>query len=238
MPTGPRGCASRRRDGELCTQPAIAGTKRCRMHAGKPAAQAKAEGAVVVELRSWGLNLEEVRDPGQTLLQLMTQSAMRAELYAGLLQQAYEAAERLRAAEEQLRNTNPATLPGVESGSIADRERASADLQSIFNSGGVSALIGSKWQSAGGEFGGVFQAEEAIRGLVQLEAAERDRCAGMAAKAVAAGLAERQVRLAEQQGALVAGVIRAVLGDVGVDVGSPEVQRVVSTRLRALAGAA
>lgn len=54
---------------------------------------------------------------------------------------------------------------------------------------------------------------EAIRALVQLEGEERDRCSNFAAKAVAAGLAERQVRLAERQGALIADVLRAVLGD-------------------------
>jgi hypothetical protein len=36
-------------------------------------------------------------------------------------------------------------------------------------------------------------------GLAQLEAQERDRCAGFAAKAVAAGLAERTVRIAEDK---------------------------------------
>jgi hypothetical protein len=54
---------------------------------------------------------------------------------------------------------------------------------------------------------------EAIRALVQLEGEERDRCANFAAKAVAAGLAERQVRLAERTGAMIAEVLRAVLGD-------------------------
>lgn len=54
---------------------------------------------------------------------------------------------------------------------------------------------------------------EAIRALVQLEGEERDRCCRFAEKAVAAGLLERQVRLAEAQGALIADVLRAVLGD-------------------------
>lgn len=54
---------------------------------------------------------------------------------------------------------------------------------------------------------------EAVRALVQLEGEERDRCANFATKAVAAGLLERQVQLAERQGALIADVLRAVLGD-------------------------
>lgn len=54
---------------------------------------------------------------------------------------------------------------------------------------------------------------EYIRGLATLEAAERDRCANFARLAIGAGIAERQVRLAEQQGALMARFLRAVLGD-------------------------
>jgi hypothetical protein len=51
---------------------------------------------------------------------------------------------------------------------------------------------------------------EYVRGLTQLEAAERDRCASMCAKAIAAGLGERQVRLAERQIVLLGEVLRAV----------------------------
>jgi hypothetical protein len=52
---------------------------------------------------------------------------------------------------------------------------------------------------------------ESVRVMVKLEADERDRCAGFAAKAIAAGIAERQVRIAEQQAVILAGVVRAVL---------------------------
>src|SRR5579859_1243022 len=78
------------------------------------------------------------------------------------------------------------------------------------------ALVGR----AEGEFGAIG---EYIRGMAQLEAEERDRCAGFAVKAVAAGLAERQVRLAERQGQLLADVIRKVLDDP--DLGLSREQR-------------
>lgn len=68
------------------------------------------------------------------------------------------------------------------------------------------ALVGRVYT----EFG---TAGEYVRGLVELESQERDRLAGFCVKAIAAGLAERQVRLAERQGALIADVMRAVLGD-------------------------
>jgi hypothetical protein len=54
---------------------------------------------------------------------------------------------------------------------------------------------------------------EYIRGLTVLEGQERDRCASFAAKAIAAGLAKRQVELAERQGALIAELLVAVLTD-------------------------
>jgi hypothetical protein len=238
---GPGGCRARnKRNGALCAGRAILGLDRCRMHAGTTLARAKADGQVVMELHRWGLNSEEVRDPGHTLLQLMTQSAIRVEFYGSLLQQAYEAAERLRGSVDavdvmdQVEGEGPTGLPGVDS--QADRDRATQDLQRIFATGGVSTLIG--YQYAADKAGGVFATGEAIRGLVQLEADERDRCAGMAVKAIAAGLAERQVRLAEQQGALVAELIRGVLSDLGIDPSSPQAMQVVSARLHAVAGGA
>ena len=67
--------------------------------------------------------------------------------------------------------------------------------------------------------GGAVKVGEYVRGLAQLEAAERDRCAGFAAKAVAAGLAERQVRLAEKQAEIVIKAVEAALEAAGVPVG-------------------
>lgn len=236
-------CAKSRSNGQPCQAQAVSGTDACRVHSGRPLDEHKAKGAVVVELSRWGIH-DKTLDPGITLLQLMTQSFQRARLYGELLEEAYEAAERLQAAQDELSNTSPSTLPGAEQ-SVADRERASADLQRIFNTGGVSALVGHTYASSGGEFGGVFASGEAIRGLVQLEAQERDRAAGMAAKAVAAGLATRQVELAESQALQVVDVLRGSLAELArmlaageittVDPSDPTVLRVVSGRLRALA---
>lgn len=86
-----------------------------------------------------------------------------------------------------------------------------------------------------GEFGPVG---EYIRGLVALEAQERDRCAAMAAKAVAAGLATRQVELAERQGALIADVLRAVLADPALGLSERQQQAVPGAIRRHLAIAA
>jgi hypothetical protein len=216
-------CSKRKQDGDPCSAQAVAGTDACRSHAGRPLAEQKARGAVAVEVSKWGLG-DKTLDPGITLLRLMTQSVRRAELYGQLLEQAYDAAERLRAAEVD-------DLP-PHADSFSDRDRARQDLARVFATGGVSALIGHTYAGNGED--GVFASGEAIRGLVQLEAQERDRAALMAAKAAAAGIAKRQIELAEEQGRLVATVIRAVLVDLGHDLSDPDVLRVVSTQLRAL----
>ncbi len=74
-------------------------------------------------------------------------------------------------------------------------------------------LVGATFVAAGED---AVKSGEYIRGLVQLEAQERDRCAGFAAKAIAAGLAERQVRLAERQGEMIAAVLSAVMADAAL----------------------
>lgn len=81
---------------------------------------------------------------------------------------------------------------------------------------------------------------EYIRGLAQLEADERDRCANFSRLAIAAGIAERQIKLAEQQGALMAQFMRAVLGDAELEL-TPEqrakVPAVMNRHLAALPAA-
>lgn len=57
---------------------------------------------------------------------------------------------------------------------------------------------------------GVYASGEAIRGLAQLEAAERDRCVRYAKTAHDMGIADQQVKLAEQQGQMLALVVRRV----------------------------
>jgi hypothetical protein len=227
-------CTKRRTDGEPCQRNAIAGTDACPKHVGTDLATAKAKGAVVVELSKWGLT-DRTLDPGETLLRLMTQAVYRAEHYSRLLEEAYEAAERLRVADDASMHDLP---PNADT--RADRDRAVQDLARVFATGGIAALIGHTY-SADKE-GGVFATGEAIRGLVQLEAQERDRAAMFATKALAAGIAERQVRLAESQGALLAergrAYIAGVIDALGLDqaAAAPVMQRLFADMLRSLAG--
>jgi hypothetical protein len=60
---------------------------------------------------------------------------------------------------------------------------------------------------------------EAVRGLADLEAKERERCANFATKAIATGLAERTVRVAERQGQLMVEMVQTALREVEL---SPE----------------
>lgn len=189
-----------KRTGGLCGANVLTGTKACGRHSGKSKSKAKAEGAIVVELHRWGL-ADATADPGETLLRLVTQSAARVTLYAGLLEEAFDAAERLRAAESV-----------VDGGDLAHTARL--DLERVFNHGGVAALIGHTY--AGTQTSGVIATGEAIRGLAKLEAEERDRCANFSTKAIAAGLAERQVRLAERQGVMLAAVIGKLVDGLGL----------------------
>ena len=91
-----------------------------------------------------------------------------------------------------------------------------------------------------GEFPGTDTKRAAeVNVWVQLWMAQRAHLVKVAKEAIGAGLEERKVRLAEQQGAMLAGVIKAILGDLDL---SPEQQAKVATvvpmRLRAVAPAA
>jgi hypothetical protein len=81
---------------------------------------------------------------------------------------------------------------------------------------GVGALIGHEY--ALDHDGVKVPVKEAIRGLVELEGIERDRCATMASKAVAAGLAELEVRLHIRQQQMLADVLRSVVAHPALEL--------------------
>lgn len=179
-----------------CHGRVIPGSKpgRCAMHIRKTT-HAKAH--VRAELAHWTVG-DAKDDPAETLLRLITQSRVRAEFYATLLGEAYEAAERIAAAE----TTGDTTLT----------EDARRDLDVVLQTGGVAALIG-KTYSAAGKDGHIFASGEAVRGLAKLEADERDRCANFCRLAISAGIAERQVRVAERLADTLQEVLLGALDD-------------------------
>lgn len=93
------------------------------------------------------------------------------------------------------------------------------DFPERFAGAGVAALIGHRFAAT--MTGGRVEVGEAIRGLVELEAAERDRCARFAKLALDAGIEERRVRLAERQVDTLDAVLRAALRMAGL---GPELQ--------------
>lgn len=106
------------------------------------------------------------------------------------------------------------TLLRLLSQSRARVEMYAARLETqVVEHGGdiVAAMVADSYVVS--DSGALQKVGEYIRGLAQLEADERDRCAQFARLAIAAGLAERQVRVAEQQGAMIASLLRAVLSD-------------------------
>lgn len=220
-------CTARKANGDPCKGWRIAGSDKCRRHLPNPLARANA--AVRAEVIRWGPGDPHI-DPGEVLLRLVSQSAARAEHYAQLLQEAYDAAERLKRAHEARDLIEvPPEKEYDDEGKLLDPpaavQQAVADLERIFNLGGVAALVGNTYSSSNS--GSLFATGEALRGLAKLEAEERDRCANFAAKAVAAGLAARQVKLAEdtarEQGRVIAQLLRAVMGDA--ELGLSEEQR-------------
>ena len=89
----------------------------------------------------------------------------------------------------------------------------------------------------GGEFPGLDVTHKAAVNIwVDLWQRERKHLMDVCKVAIAAGIEERKVRLAEQQGALLAGVIKSILGDLNL---TPEqaakVPEVVPRHLRSVA---
>jgi hypothetical protein len=156
-----------RREG--CAKWAIKGGTVCEKHGGaNPAVRANAQ--IRHEVSRWTLG-EAVDDPGETLLRLITQSRMRADL--------------LSAEVERLLNTSAKSL--------------------------TDTLTGESW-GEGGKSG------EYVRSIVEMESAERDRCANFCRLAIQAGLAERMVKVAERQAETAARALSAGLEAIGASV--------------------
>lgn len=194
-----------------CHGVAITGTDACRMHAGVPLDVAKARGAAVITAFSALGGVPQV-DPGYAVLASLHLSWLRLHLYASLLEQQVEEAQGDSAGEFVL----SATPGGVEGQPSA---------------AGVAGLVGHTYSAD--KMAGIFASGEAVRALVGLEAQERDRVVKFAKVAHDMGIAEREVRLAESQGQLLATVVRNILGDLAL---TPEQQGmaagVIQRRLR------
>lgn len=97
---------------------------------------------------------------------------------------------------------------------LAKAYEGAEDFPEAFAGAGVRALIGHKYDLT--KDGDPVAVEEATRGLVALEAQERDRCAKFAKLAIDAGIEERRVRLAEREVDMMEAVIRRALDGLGL----------------------
>jgi hypothetical protein len=91
--------------------------------------------------------------------------------------------------------------------SLLERQLAGADRSRGVGEG--EGLVGHTFSASPSV--GVYESGEAVRGLAVLEERERDRCVRFAKVAHDMGVADREIRLAEQQGALLAGAINRIL---------------------------
>lgn len=120
---------------------------------------------------------------------------------------------------------------------LLERQLADADPGAAAGVGQGEGLIGHTYSASPSV--GVYESGEAVRGLAQLESAERDRCVRYAKVAADMGIADREIRLAEAQGAMLAGVISRILDSLEL---SPSQRALVATvvprELLAIAGEA
>lgn len=189
-------CKAQRKGGRgECHAIAIDGTPYCRMHAGVSLDVARAQGQARITAFT-AMDALPMLDPGRAVLAMLQMSWLRVHLYAGLL-------------EQQVEDQADEPVGGYGVDEYGPRGAATQP-----SAAGVAGLIGHAYSAD--KMAGIFASGEARRALVDLEAQERDRCVRYAKTAHDMGIAEREVRLAEQQGQLLASVIRNVLGDLGL----------------------
>lgn len=204
-------CTKRGKRGGTCHGSRIAGTDACRMHAGVRRDVAKAKGEAVT---AWSaLAGQAAVSATDAVLGMLHMSWLRVHLYAGLLRRQVDDAQ-------------------------ADQPFSQIREKGTGGPSGVGVGAGLVGQTLSGVKDiGIFATGEAIRGLAQLEAAERDRCVRFAKAAHDMGIAEQQIRLAEEQGALIVTAFTRVLEAMAV---SPEQRtagmQAMARELRAIEG--
>lgn len=200
-------CKAQRKHGAGdCHAIAIDGTAYCRMHAGVSLEVAKAQGRARITAFS-ALGAVPSIEPGLAVLASLHMSWLRVHLYGALLEEQLEA-------DGSYGPGGLSSAVGVTAGGVERQPSPDA----------VGGLIGHVYSAD--KMAGIFASGEAVRALVTLEAQERDRAVRFAKVAHDMGIAEREVRLAESQGQLLATVVRNILGDLAL---SPEQQQLAPT---------
>lgn len=203
-------CTKRGKGGGPCHGSRIAGLDACRMHAGISGKLAKAKGEAITAWSAAGGQVDIA--PADAVLGMLQMSWLRVHVYAALLEQQVAEAQEDGSGDGDPFREGGAPGVGVGAGLVGQTYSGVKDI-------------------------GIFATGEAIRGLAQLEAAERDRCVRFAKTAHDMGIADRQIQLAEEQGALLAGVIGRVLDALELSPRQRElVPVIVPQELRRAAG--
>jgi hypothetical protein len=229
----------RNKAGDPCGQNVVKGTKHCRHHAGRPLEEQRARGLLNIELSKWTLDGHDGQDldPRTEILRLIAFWKWKANLYGGLLRDAYEAAERLqraaRAEEIVLAKPEWESDPDDEDGAPIPEhpalQTARQDLQRIFAQGGVTAFVGYKHDVD--RVGRVYAVDEGIRALVKLEKDAHEMLGKFCSLAVQAKIADARIKLAEQVGLMIQMVIIGVLRDLDVRTTDQRVQELIVSHM-------
>lgn len=229
-------CGAKKRDGEPCGAPPIKGGKRCRRHGGaapqvKRKAAERAQEAENRELMekavvTLGIKKDGV-DPGQALLNEIAWTQAHVDWLRSKVQE-------LDTAEKLTR--------GVESRVYYDRDGVEREVEANDDSSNPNAhaLVWGQTEyrdKAGGEDAGQTVVEQATPNAWYLMyMKEREHLAKVCTMALKAGIEERRVRLAEQDGQKVAMVLQRILNALNL---TPEQARmypeIASRELHALA---
>jgi hypothetical protein len=176
-----------------CHALAIRGTAACVNHAGKATELAKSQGEAVT---AWSaLTGTAVVSTAQAVLGMLQMSWLRAHLYAQLLERQFTDAQ-------------------AQSDAPPQRPLPNDDEPAPHGDG--APLVGPGVGLIGHTFGavkdvGIYATGEAIRGLAQLEAQERDRCVRYAKVAHDMEIDKEEQRIAKEQGLLLAEAVRRIL---------------------------
>jgi hypothetical protein len=212
-------CTAKTRSGKPCRGKPVTGTTVCRMHGGAApqvrragivrAARLEAHAAAERMVARAGVDA----DPLEHLLESLHRSAALVEVWGVMVAALDDHAEQQAALHGNLRGELGYREAGSESPD--ELEVVSRDPLLALNRSGMAQIHPY-----------VVEYQQAL-----------DRRARFAKLCIDAGIAERQVRIAEQQGQLLAQVIRGILTDLGV-ADRPEAPAVVRKHLTLIAGAA
>jgi hypothetical protein len=221
-------CAAHNNRGLPCGRPHINGGYVCASHGGRTGiakrkaaeriAQAEADAAKIRACKTLGVRFDGLNiSPTEALLEEVTWTYVHVQWLRTKVQELED-----RASQDTVIDSDD------------------GDPVTIERPGGHALIWGQvefKSKTGGDDWGKTTVDRAGPNAWYELYSRERDRLIKVCSEAIRAGIEERRVQLAEQQGALVAEAIRRILDDLNL---SPEqlsqVASIVPRHLRAIAG--